>query len=80
MTHADRLHEVVNRLCLTVNRDDLTEGTLLSSHCCTLHPSLAIQTVSYPTQFTPTVGMNGLNILILHYTHVTKTFKSSNLL
>jgi hypothetical protein len=33
MTHAHKLHKVVNRLCLTVDRDDLTEGTLPSAHC-----------------------------------------------
>jgi len=67
-------------VCLTVDRDDITEGTLPSAHCCTLHPSLAIQTISYPTKFTPTMGINGLNILILHYTYATKTFNCSNLL
>ena len=67
-------------VCLIVDRDDLTESTLPSAHCCTPHPSLAIQTVSYPTQFTPTLGMNGLNILILHYTYATKTFNRNNLL
>ena len=56
MTHAHRLHKVVNRLYVSL----LTVMTLLKAPhhlpLVPLHPSLAIQIVSYPTQFTPLWG------------------------